>query len=221
MLSIVSTPIGNLEDISPRAIRTLQQADVILAERPRHSRWLLQYYKIKTPVQAYSQQASNQVREQLVKRMQQGESFALISDAGTPGVSDPGARLIHAAVQESVHISAVPGASATVSSLICSGFSLDRFTFLGYLPLRSGRQKKILEAFLPLGPIVVYESPKRVSKFLKLLAEHFPQSGVVIGRELTKKFESWLRGTPEQLLTQDKIDSLKGEVSFVVTSGLW
>lgn len=214
-LYLVATPIGNLEDITLRALRTLKECDVVAAEDTRRTGQLLKHFQISRPLLSYF--AFNEARrsEELLDRLRRGEKVALVTDAGSPGISDPGERVVRAAIDAGFRVEAVPGPCALVGALTASGLSTEEFHFVGFLPHKSGQRRRQLEALLPVaGTLVFYESPYRVEKLLGELVEVFPTRRTVLARELTKRFEEFLRGTPAELLAQIQQRPRKGE--FVV-----
>jgi 16S rRNA (cytidine1402-2'-O)-methyltransferase len=214
-LYLVATPIGNLEDITLRALRTLKECDVVAAEDTRRTGQLLKYFGIAKPLLSYFQFNEAKRSEEILERLQRGEKIALVTDAGSPGISDPGERVVQAARAAGLRVESVPGPCALVAALTASGLPTDEFHFIGFLPHKSGQRRKQLEALREFaGTLVLYESPYRIEKLLTELAELFPERQVVLARELTKKFEEFLRGTPAELLEALKKRSLKGE--FVV-----
>ena len=214
-LYLVATPIGNLEDITLRAIRTLRECDVVAAEDTRHSGQLLKHLGISKPLLSYFQFNEAKRSEEILARLARGEKVALITDAGSPGISDPGERVVKAALAGGFRVEAVPGPCALVAGLTASGLSTEEFHFIGFLPHKSGQRRKQLERLREFsGTLVLYESPYRIGKLLAELNDVFPERKVVLARELTKKFEEFLRGTPCELLTILEKRSLKGE--FVV-----
>jgi len=219
-LYLVATPIGNLEDITLRALRTLKECDVVAAEDTRHSGQLLKHFGISKPLLSYHQFNEARRSEEILKRLRRGEKVALVTDAGSPGISDPGERVVKAAIAAGFRVEAVPGACALVAALTASGLATDEFHFIGFLPHKSGQRRKKLESLKAFdGTLVLYESPYRVEKLLGELAGVFPERQVVLARELTKKFEEFLRGTPKELLARAQKRPLKGE--FVVLIGPW
>ncbi len=216
-LYIVSTPIGNLKDITLRAISVLGEVDIIACEDTRRSKVLLNYYKIKKPLISFNDHNKERRTPELIKRMKKGESIALISDAGTPGISDPGFYLIRETIREGLEIVPIPGPSALLSGLVVSGLPCDRFVFEGFLPKREGRKKKRLEA-LKYEPrtMVFYESPHRLIRTLEDMLSIFSDREVAIARELTKKFEEVMRGRISELLPQLEDGKIKGEVVLIV-----
>ncbi len=218
-LSIVATPIGNLEDITLRALRVLKEADVIYAEDTRVVAKLLARYEIEKPVKRLDAVTEGKKADEVVARLEAGERVAFVSDAGTPGVSDPGARLV-AAVREQlpgVKIEAIPGPSALTAALSIAGLRDGAFTFLGFLPHKKGRQTELKEAAESEIPVVLYESPHRIEKLLGELAT-LGLGRVSIARELTKLHEEFVAGSPQELLEHFKThpDRLRGEFVVIV-----
>jgi 16S rRNA (cytidine1402-2'-O)-methyltransferase len=217
-LYLVATPIGNLEDITLRALRTLRECDVVAAEDTRRTGQLLKHFDISKPLLSYFQFNEARRSEEILERLKRGEKVALVTDAGSPGISDPGERVVKAAIAAGLRVESVPGPCALVAALTASGLPADEFHFIGFLPHKSGQRRKRLEALKSFeGTLVLYESPFRVEKLLGELCEVFPERPVVLARELTKKFEEYLRGTPAELLATARTRSLKGE--FVVLVG--
>lgn len=218
MLYLVSTPIGNLGDVSARAIDTLKQVQVVLAEDTRHSRPLLQRFGIDTPLVSYHEHNEARTADALVARMVAGESMALISDAGTPLLSDPGARLVAAAIEAGVRVIPIPGASALLSALVASGISADRFTFFGFLERKGTERASAIEAITSLPhTAVLYEAAPRVARTLQELSE--AGCGARLGsvaRELTKQFEEIKRGTLDELARYYEGSPPRGEVVIVI-----
>lgn len=214
-LYLVATPIGNLEDITLRAIRTLRECDIVAAEDTRHSGQLLKHLGISKPLLSYFQFNEAKRSEEILTRLARGEKVALVTDAGSPGISDPGERVVKAAITAGFRVEAVPGPCALVAGLTASGLSTKEFHFIGFLPHKSGQRRKQLERLRSFdGTLVLYESPYRIAKLLAELQEVFPERKIVLARELTKKFEEFLRGTSAELLAIVEKRSLKGE--FVV-----
>jgi 16S rRNA (cytidine1402-2'-O)-methyltransferase len=217
-LYLVATPIGNLDDITLRALRVLRECDVVAAEDTRHSGRLLKHFGISKPLLSYFQFNEARRSEEIIERLRRGEKVALITDAGSPGISDPGERVVKAAIAAGFRVESVPGPSALVAALTASGLPTDEFHFIGFLPHKSGQRWNKLESLKSFdGTLVLYESPYRIEKLLVELSELFPEREVVLARELTKKFEEFLRGKPAELLAIAKKRSLKGE--FVVMVG--
>jgi 16S rRNA (cytidine1402-2'-O)-methyltransferase len=214
-LYLVATPIGNLEDITLRALRVLRECDVVAAEDTRRTGLLLKHFEISKPLLSYFQFNEARRSEELLERLSRGEKIALVTDAGSPGISDPGERVVQAAIAAGFRVEPVPGPSALVAALTASRLPSDEFHFVGFLPHKSGQRRTRLESLRNTGgTLVFYESPYRVEKILGELKEVFPERQVVLARELTKKFEEFLRGTPAELLEVLQKRSLKGE--FVV-----
>lgn len=217
-LYLVATPIGNLEDITLRALRVLRGADVIAAEDTRHTGNLLRHFGIKKPLISYFKFNEARRGEEILDRLRQGQIVALVTDAGTPGISDPGQRVVASAVQAGLRVEAVPGACALVAALTASGLPTDEFHFAGFLPVKSGQRTRRLGELTQLpGTIVLYESPYRVEKLINELGTLVPDRPLVLARELTKKFEELLRGRPAEVIAEWKRKPRKGE--FVVLIG--
>ena len=215
---LVATPIGNLEDITLRGLRVLRECDVVAAEDTRHSGQLLKHFGISKPLLSYFQFNEARRSEEIIGRLRRGETVALVTDAGSPGISDPGERVVQAAIAAGFRVEAVPGPCALVAGLTASGLPTGEFHFAGFLPHKSGQRRNKLEALKAVpGTLVLYESPYRIEKLLGELNEVYPDRDVVLARELTKKFEEFLRGTPAALQESARKRSLKGE--FVVLVG--
>jgi 16S rRNA (cytidine1402-2'-O)-methyltransferase len=214
-LYLVATPIGNLEDITLRALRVLKECDAVAAEDTRHTGNLLRHFGISKPLLSYFKFNEAKRSEEIIERLKRGEKIALVTDAGSPGISDPGERVVQAAVAAGLRVEAIPGACALIAALTASGLPTDEFHFIGFLPHKSGQRRNQLEALKNFaGTLALYESPYRIEKLLVELNEVFPGRQIVLARELTKKFEEFLRGTPAELIELTKKRSLKGE--FVV-----
>lgn len=215
MLYLVSTPIGNLEDITYRAVRILKEVDFIACEDTRTSGILLRHYEIEKPLLSFHSHSGAAKIEKILDSLKEGLSCAVISDAGTPGVSDPAYALVRAALDENIPISPIPGPSAVLSALVCSGLHTHDFRFLGFLPIKKGR-KTLFESLKTKDyTVVAYESVHRIEKTLAEIEEHFgPDHRVVIARELTKKFEEFIRGTAAECVAELRERPRKGE--FVV-----
>jgi 16S rRNA (cytidine1402-2'-O)-methyltransferase len=217
-LFLVSTPIGNLGDMSHRAVEVLSSAALIIAEDTRHSRRLLDHYKIATPLSSYHEHNEAKETPRLVARLQTGDSIALISDAGTPLISDPGSRLVDAAVAAGVPVVPIPGPSAVMAALVASGMSLERFTFFGFLP-RKGKERTemIADVVASQATSVLFEAPSRVGATLEALVEAGAgERAAVVARELTKQFEEFKRGTVADLSRIYKDADPRGEVVLVI-----
>lgn len=217
-LYVVSTPIGNLGDLSPRAVAVLKAVTAILAEDTRHTRILCDRFGIATPLVAYHEHNEASATPGLVARLQGGDALALVSDAGTPLVSDPGARLLRAAIEAGVTVSPVPGASAVLAALAGAGLAADRFTFLGFLPRKGGERTRALgEVVASPHTVVLYESPNRTAATLQALAEAGAGTrAAVVARELTKQFEEFRRGTVAELAAYYEEHEPRGEIVIVV-----
>ena len=216
-LYLVPTPIGNLEDMTLRAIRILREADVILAEDTRTSGKLLQHFEISTPMQSHHMHNEHKTVDALVKRMQSAETIALISDAGTPAISDPGFLLTRACVENGIEVDCLPGATAFVPALVNSGLPNDKFVFEGFLPVKKGRQTRLKFLAEETRTMVFYESPHKLLKTLGNFVEYFGEDRPVsISRELTKLYEETIRGTAEEVLKHYTEKPPKGEIVIVV-----
>lgn len=217
-LHIVSTPIGNLGDLSPRAIELLRTVNAILAEDTRHTRGLCEHFQIRTPLLAYHDRNEEQATPGFVARLLGGESLALVSDAGTPLLSDPGARLVRAAIEAGVTVSPVPGASALLAALAGAGLAADRFTFFGFLPRKGGERTKALGEIVSVAhTAVLYEAPSRLADTLRDLdAAGAGERATVIARELTKQYEEFRRGTVAELAAYYEQHPPRGEIVIVV-----
>jgi len=216
-LYLVPTPIGNLEDMTFRAVNVLKSVQVILTEDTRTSGRLLKHYNIETRMQPYHQFNEHKVVAGLVARIAEGESMALITDAGTPGISDPGFLLVRACVEQGVEVETLPGATAFVPALVNSGLPCDKFYFEGFLPHKKGRQTRLKILAEMTVTLVLYESPHRLEKTLAQLVEFFgADRQVSVSRELTKLFEETRRGTAEALLTHFTEVPAKGEIVMVI-----
>lgn len=221
VLFLVPTPIGNLKDITLRSIEILQQVDVILAEDTRTSGQLLKHLEIKKPLQSYHMFNEHKAVEKLVDRMKEGEVFALISDAGTPGISDPGFLLVREVIQAGLEIQSLPGPTAFVPALVNSGLPVDRFVFEGFLPHKKGRKTRIDNLLQETRTMVFYESMHRLIKTLDQLAEALgPDRQASVSRELTKLHEETVRGTLAELSDYYQTHTLKGELVLVVAGSI-
>lgn len=217
MLFVVATPIGNLEDITLRALRILKEVDLIAAEDTRHTKKLLNKYSISTPLVSFHQHSSDAKAHQIVEKLKTGAQVALVTDAGTPGISDPGGVLVKAAQAADIKIIPVPGPSAITAVLSAAGIPADSFLFMGFLPKKKGRTTLWREMKGLDVPIVLYESPNRVVKTLQEIVEHLGDREVIIGRELTKIHEEILKDTAPNLLKHFTARSPKGEFVIVIT----
>ncbi|ERM84021.1 16S rRNA methyltransferase [Rhodonellum psychrophilum GCM71 = DSM 17998] len=216
-LYLVPTPIGNLKDITLRAIEILKSVDVILAEDTRTTGKLLKHYEIHRPLQSYHVFNEHKTVERLLERLKNGEQMALVSDAGTPGVSDPGFLLVRAAKDAGLEVNCLPGATAFVPALVNSGLPTDRFTFEGFLPHKKGRKTRIENLLEENRTMIFYESPHRLAKTLLQFSEAFgPDRMASVSREMTKIYEENVRGTLQELIAYYEIHPIKGEIVIVL-----
>lgn len=216
-LYIVPTPIGNLGDITLRALEVLKGVDLILAEDTRTSGKLLTHYGINTPRRSYHMHNEHRIAAGIIEELVQGASMALVSDAGTPGISDPGFLLVRAGLEAGVRVECLPGATALVPALVASGFPSDRFVFEGFLPVKKGRQTRLQELADEKRTMVFYESPHKLLKTLEHLAEHMGEDRPVsVSRELTKLYEETVHGTLAEALAHFRAHAPKGEFVLVV-----
>ena len=216
-LFLVPTPIGNLEDMTFRAIRVLKEVDYILAEDTRNSGKLLKHFEINTPMHSHHMHNEHKTVETIVRRIQGGETFALISDAGTPAISDPGFLLTRACVQAGIEVDCLPGATAFVPALVNSGFPNDKFVFEGFLPVKKGRQTRLKLLAEEDRTIIFYESPHKLIKSLAQFVEYFGENRQVsVSREITKLHEETIRGTAKEVLEYYTNKPPKGEIVVVV-----
>lgn len=217
MLYIVPTPVGNLEDITLRALRVLKEADLILAEDTRTSSVLLKHYDIHRPLQSYHKFNEHKAVASLVERLKGGETMALVSDAGTPGISDPGFLLARECVRQGVEVQCLPGATAFVPALVASGLPCDRFVFEGFLPQKKGRHTRMQQLAAEERTIVIYESPYRVVKTLEQLAEVMGgERQVAVCREISKMHEQTVRGTLDEVIAHFKANEPRGEFVIII-----
>ena len=217
MLYVVGTPIGNLDDITLRALATLKNVDLIAAEDTRHSGNLLRHFEIRKPLVSYHEHNEAMRTAELVERLAAGETVALITDAGMPGLSDPGARLIRKCIERDLPFTIVPGVSAITAALVGSGFGMEHFCYRGFLPVKSGqRARELMAAAEREETSVFFESPYRINKTLTACAELMPERQLCVARELTKKFEEFRRGTGAELLAHYEAHPAKGEITLLV-----
>jgi len=218
MLYVVATPIGNLGDITLRALEILKDVDLVAAEDTRHSGILLKHYQIHKPLVSYHEHNEAMRTAQIVERLAAGEKIALITDAGTPGLSDPGARLIRECIKRELSFTIIPGPSSIATALVGSGFSAEKFFFGGFLPVKSGQRERELRAAAAREETSVYfESPYRLTKTLKACIDVVPDRQLCVARELTKKFEEFRRGTAAELLTHYEAHPPKGEIVLLIS----
>lgn len=216
-LVVVPTPIGNMEDITHRALRVLREVNLILAEDTRVSAKLLKHFAISTPMQSHHMHNEHKTVEMFVNRLQMGEQIALISDAGTPAISDPGFLLVRACVQAGIAVECLPGATAFVPALVVSGLPNDRFVFEGFLPDKKGRQTRLMELSSETHTMIFYVSPHKVIKTLQDLITYMGEERQVsVSRELTKIYEETIRGSLFEVLQYFEKHSPKGEFVFVL-----
>ncbi len=220
-LYIVSTPIGNLKDITLRALETLEAVDFILCEDTRITSRLLNHYNISKKLISFNAVSEKKKIPNVIDRIKSGDNCALVSDAGTPAISDPGVRLVSEAIKEQIDVVPIPGSSAVITALTISGLPTDSFIFEGFLPQKKGRQKKLRELSDEKRTIILYESTYRIKKLVNELNEYMPKRYVVVCRELTKKFEETWRGFPNEI--KDVIDEKisKGEFVIVIAPKDW
>jgi len=217
MLYVVPTPVGNLEDITLRALKVLREADLILAEDTRTSGLLLKHFDIKRPMQSYHKFNEHQQVQRIVERLLAGEQVAVVSDAGTPGISDPGFLVVREAVRAGVDVTCLPGATAFVPALVASGLPCDKFCFEGFLPQKKGRQTRLAQLSEEPRTMVFYESPHRVVKALQQFVEVFgPERPAAVCRELSKIHEECVRGTLTELLAHFTENEPRGEFVIIV-----
>lgn len=218
MLYLVATPIGHLGDFSFRAVETLKACDYILCEDTRHSRVLMNHYGIKTPLKSFHKFSESSKEDAVIEDIKNGLSVALISDAGTPCIADPGERLVKRCRDEKLPVTTLPGPCAAIAALTISGFSLGTFQFVGFLPKKRGELQTVLQTILQYrGTTICYESPNRVRNVLELLHKLAPKRVAGIARELTKKFEEFASGTANELLAAFPDKRLKGEVVLLIS----
>lgn len=216
-LYVVSTPIGNLEDITLRALRVLKEVDLIAAEDTRHSLHLLNHFDIHKPLTSYHDHNKHLKAPQLVHQLISGKNIALVSDAGTPGISDPGYHLIQCAIKEKVPVVPIPGVTAMITALSVSGLPTDSFLFIGFLPRKTVARKKVLETLKGLEcTLVFYESPYRIQALLEDIANVLGNRTMTLARELTKKFEEILRASVSEIISNLPERAIKGEFTVIV-----
>ncbi len=217
MLYLVSTPIGNLEDITLRALRILKEVNLIAAEDTRQTRRLLTHYNIQTPLTSYFEGNQQMKGDQLIKRLKAGETIAIVSDAGTPIISDPGYPLLRGCIEAEIPIVPIPGASAVVTAASISGLPLHNFTFEGFLSPKSGKRKRQLSVLADEErTLILFESPHRIRRFLEDVLEMVGERDIVIARELTKRFEEVFRGSVSEALEKFRNTEPRGEFTIVI-----
>jgi 16S rRNA (cytidine1402-2'-O)-methyltransferase len=219
MLYVVATPIGNLGDITLRALEVLKSVDLVAAEDTRHSGLLMKHFGIKKPFISYHEHNEAKRTAELVERLAAGENVALITDAGTPGLSDPGLRLVRECIQRELSFTIIPGPSSILTALVGSGFSTEKFSFRGFLPVKAGRRERELRAAAESGETAIFfESPYRLIKTLAACIDVMPDRQLCIARELTKKFEEFRRGTAHELFAHYQAHPPKGEIALVISA---
>ena len=216
ILYVIATPIGNLDDISKRALEYLSSVDEVYSEDTRVTNNLLKHFDISVPLKSFNARTETRKIEEVINKLLNGKNIGLVSDAGTPGISDPGIRLVNKALTENIKVSGAPGANAAVFALSISGIPTDSFLFEGFLPQKKGRQKKLSELAEEERTIVLYESVYRIEKLLGELTKYMPERFISISRELTKVFEEVWRGYPEELLKTLSEKKLKGEFVVII-----
>jgi len=219
MLYVIGTPIGNLGDVTLRALETLTSVDVVAAEDTRHSGILLKHYGIRKPLVSYHEHNEAMRTAQLIERIAANENVALITDAGTPGISDPGARLIRECIKRQLPFTILPGPSSILTALVGSGFAAEKFFFGGFLPTKSGQRARELRLAADRAETsIFFESPFRILKTLAACFEIIPDCQLCVARELTKKFEEFRRGTPRELLAHYQGHPPKGEIVLLISA---
>mgnify|MGYP001179865387 FL=1 len=218
-LFIVPTPIGNLGDITFRAIETLKSVDLILAEDTRTSLKLLKHYKINSKIESYHMHNEHKKADSIINKISEGNTIALISDAGTPSISDPGFLLVRECIKNNIEVECLPGATALITALVISGLPSDKFLFEGFLPAKKGRTKRLKELSNEKKTIIFYESPHRILKTLKDFSDYFsPEKQVSVSREITKIYEETFRGTIEESIEHFEKNKPKGEFVIVLST---
>ena len=217
MLTLVPSPIGNLEDVTLRGLRALREADLIAAEDTRHASVLLKHHEISRPLLSLHEHNEAQRAEEIAQRLAAGENIAMLTDAGTPGISDPGFRVVRECIARGLEFTVLPGATSILPALVGSGLPLHEFYFGGFLPVKSGRRKNVLEEALARRETsIFFESPHRIAKSLAVLAEVAPDRQVCVARELSKKFEEYWRGTAAELSARAEKSPPRGEICLLV-----
>ncbi len=214
---LVPTPIGNLEDITLKALRILKEVDLVLAEDTRQTLKLLQHYQIHTPLKSYHQYNEHFIKDKIINELEQGKNIALVSDAGTPGISDPGYLIVRECVKNNIDIECLPGPTALIPAIVSSGFPCDRFIFEGFLPHKKGRKKRLEDISQNRYTTILYESPFRLIKTLEELKSfNFQDKQICVCRELTKIHESMTRGNVDEVLNFFKSNPPKGEIVIII-----
>jgi 16S rRNA (cytidine1402-2'-O)-methyltransferase len=219
VLYVVATPIGNLGDITLRALEVLKSVDLVAAEDTRHSGMLMKHFRIKRPFISYHEHNEAKRTAELVERLAGGENIALITDAGTPGLSDPGLRLVRECIKRELSFTIVPGSSSILTALVGSGFSTQKFSFRGFVPVKAGQRERELRAAAESGETVIFfESPYRLTKTLAACIDVMQDRQLCVARELTKKFEEFRRGTAGELFAHYEANPPKGEIALVISA---
>jgi 16S rRNA (cytidine1402-2'-O)-methyltransferase len=217
LLTLVPTPVGNLEDITLRALRVLREADIVAAEDTRHASVLLKHHDISRPLLSLHEHNEAQRAEEIAQRLAAGENIALLTDAGTPGISDPGFRVVRECIARGLEFTVLPGPTSILPALVGSGLPLHEFYFGGFLPVKSGRRKNVLEEALARRETTIFfESPHRIAKSLAVLAELAPERQVCVARELSKKFEEYWRGPAAELSARAEKQPPRGEICLLI-----
>lgn len=214
MLYVISTPIGNIEDISLRALKTLKETELILAEDTRRTGILLNHYEIKNKMLSFNEHNQERRTKEVLELIKE-KNVALVSDSGTPGISDPGFYLIRECVRQGIKVSAIPGANAAITALVCSALPTNKFCFLGFLSKKEKKKKELFENITMT--TIAYESPHRIQKTLQQMKETIPNHQIAVCREMTKKFEEFVRGTTTEVYEKLKNKNIKGEIVLVIT----
>lgn len=215
---LVATPIGNLEDITIRALNVLKEADIIAAEDTRHTLGLLNHFEISKPLISYYKQNERTKSDIILEKVREGKTVAVVSDAGTPGISDPGEEIVKKAIENNIEIIPIPGACAAINALICSGFSTREFLFIGFLSaLKKEKKEKLEEIKYEKRTIILYEAPHKLKGTLECILETLGNRKIVLARELTKIHEEFIRGTVEEVLK--KLDEIRGEFVILIEGG--
>lgn len=220
-LYVVATPIGNLEDITFRAIRTLQEVNLIACEDSRITKRLLDKYNITTPTISYHQHSKENKLTYIINKLEAGESLAIVTDAGTPGIQDPGGELVQFALEKNIEVIPIPGPSALITLLSIAGIPTNSFYFLGFLPKKKGRQTLFNNIADIKDPLIIYEAPTRILRTLKDIQSYLGKRQLILGRELTKKFEEIKRGNTEELLSYFEKKKPRGEFVIIILSDIY
>jgi len=216
-LFIVATPIGNLEDITLRALRILKEANLILAEDTRRTMKLLSHYSIKNKIDSFNDFNKKRKTPYAINLLKQNKDIAIVSDSGTPGISDPGFYLVRECIKNNIGVTPIPGANSVISAIVASGLATDKFSFFGFLPKKESQKKKFLEKIKDRDEtIIIFESPYRIKKTLELMNEVIAGFRIVIAREITKKFEEFIRGNVKEVYALLKNKEIKGEIVLIL-----